>query len=250
MIVDLTAVQEFKSKGFLVVPDVVDYNTILSIRKELTSLINNPDEFPKGVVLNSEGATVANKDSKAAKMNDVRGAAFLVRFIPFFQKIAQEKKLLEYVRGILGPSIRVFRDQALFKPPGGQKKPIHQDQSYFRIDPPDDLITAWIAIDDATSVNGCMHYIPESHKYGLLPIKKDPHRPVHHIPNTDHLNLLPSVSCPVKAGSVIFHHGCTLHFSERNNSQDWRRAIIFHYTTKNAFSENRELNNQISLELD
>ena len=239
----------YESQGFLVVPNLISLRTIKAIRGNIDSLLENLDELPNGVILNLEGDTIADKKNSAAKNKDIRGAAFLVRFIPFFQNIAQDKSLLQHVRGILGPDIKVFRDQALFKPPGGQKKPIHQDQSYFRINPPDELVTAWIAVDDATLTNGCMHYIPESHRHGLFPVEEDPKRPVHHVPNINRIKLSPSIACPVTAGSVIFHHGCTLHFSETNHSPDWRRAIIFHYTTQRASSENSKLNEQISLEL-
>ena len=250
MVFDRRLIEDYKKQGFLVIPNLIDRETVENIREQVNSILDKPDERPEGVVLNLEGSTIADKSSSSASNKDIRGAAFLVRFIPFFQDIAKNPNLLQFVRAIIGPKIRVFRDQALFKPPGGQKKPVHQDQSYFRINPPDELITAWIAIDDATTSNGCMHYIPESHQHGLFPIEADPERPVHHIPKTNHINLPTSRACPVTAGSVIFHHGCTLHFSETNHSHDWRRAIIFHYTTKTAISENMELNNQISLELE
>ena len=144
----------------------------------------------------------------------------------------------------------MFRDQALFKPPGGQAKPPHQDQSYFRVEPIDDLITAWIALDNATLDNGCMCYVPGSHVHGIFPVAKDPDRPVHHIPDTGDLTLPEAVACPVPAGSVIFHHGCTLHHSDENRSDRWRKAIIFHYSTADALSTNEQLNEQISLEID
>lgn len=36
---------------------------------------------------------------------------------------------------------------------------------------PFQLITYWIALDEATLENDCMRFIPQSHKLGLLPHK-------------------------------------------------------------------------------
>ena len=138
----------------------------------------------------------------------------------------------------------------LLKPPGGQAKPPHQDQSYFRVQPSNDLVTAWIALDGATDTNGCMCYVPGSHAHGVFDIASDPDRPVHHLPDTKDLDLPDPVSCPVPAGSVIFHHGCTLHHSATNHTDTWRKALILHYATSDAYSEREKLNNEISLEID
>ena len=85
----------------------------------------------------------------------------------------------------------MFRDQVLLKPPGGQDKPPHQDQSYFRVVPEDSLVTAWIALDAATEENGCMRYVPGSHRYAVFDVAPDPQRPVHHIPMPSRRQLSP-----------------------------------------------------------
>ena len=210
----------------------------------------NPDHPPEGVTIGRESATAADKDSPEGKNDDIRSAAFLVRFLPYFQDIARSPKLLSLVRGLLGPRVKVFRDQALFKPPGGQAKPPHQDQSYFQVKPVDDLVTAWIALDNATLENGCMCYVPSSHRHGVFPVGKMPDRPTHHVPLIGDLELPDPVAVPVPAGSVIFHHGCTFHHSEENKTNTWRKAIIFHYSTSDAVSDRPELNEQVSLEID
>ena len=45
--------------------------------------------------------------------------------------------------------------------------PWHQDGHYWPIRPLA-AITVWIAIDDSTTENGCMRYVPGSHKSGVL----------------------------------------------------------------------------------
>lgn len=173
-----------------------------------------------------------------------------MRSMPFFQEVARQANLLSCARGLLDAGVQVFRDQALFKPPHGQAKPLHQDQSYFCVEPVNDLTTAWIALDDATLDNGCMCYVPGSHLHGVFPVDADPERPVHHIPHTGNTALRPAVACPVSAGSVIFHHGCTLHYSAENRSDTWRRALIFHYASAAARSRKESLNRERSLSID
>jgi 2-oxoglutarate-dependent dioxygenase len=127
---------------------------------------------------------------------------------------------------------------------------VHQDQSYFRVRPEDALVTAWIALDAATEENGCMAYVPGSHRHGIFEIVPDPERPVHHIPLTRDIRLRDEVLCPVPAGSIIFHHGCTLHRSAVNHTDTWRRALILHYSTADARSDHQRLNDEVSLEID
>ena len=239
----------YATHGYLKVEGIFAGEELAEIRRQVDALIADPEHLPEGVTIGREGNTAGDKNSAEAQNDAIRGAAFLVRFMPFFRDMARQSRLLACARGILGPRVKVFRDQALFKPPGGQAKPPHQDQSYFRVQPVDDLVTAWIALDDATLDNGCMCYVPGSHTHGVFPVGKDPDRPVHHVPNTGDLDLPQAVPCPVSAGSVIFHHGCTLHHSAENRSENWRNAPILHYATSEARSQDETLNDQGSLDI-
>lgn len=240
----------FDDNGYLVVEHVLTDEELTGVRQRTDEIIADPDSAPPGVSVGREGDTIADKSRTEAANRAVRGTAFLVRFDPIFRAFAQNPKILELVRGLIGPRIKVFRDQMLLKPPGGQAKPVHQDQSYFRVRPEGDLVTAWIALDPATEENGCMRYVPGSHKYGIFEVETDPEKPVHHIPVTGEIQFREAVRCPVPAGSIIFHHGCTLHSSEVNRTNTWRRAVILHYTTASARSDHASLNAEVSLEID
>lgn len=238
--------ERYDADGFLVVEGLFSPSELDGVRRRVQALVDDPASAPPGVTVGREGDT--RPETKGT--GPVRGAAFMVRFDPQFQAFARTPRLLAIARGLLGGRVKVFRDQMLLKPPGGQAKPPHQDQSYFLVEPADALATAWVALDEATLANGCMTYVPGSHRHGVFPVTPDPERPVHHVPDTAGLDLPSAVPCPVRAGAVIFHHGCTLHASGQNRTATWRRALILHYAGSDSRSARPELNEQVSLEID
>lgn len=248
---DTTAIKEFfDENGYVIVENVFSENEIAPIRARLEAIIADPSSAPEGVKVGRENDTLAEGASGEHTDNPVRGITGMVRFDPAFQEFARNPKILELTRALIGPRIRVFRDQALQKPPGGQAKPLHQDLSYFRVQRADELVTAWIALENATEENGCMIYASGSHKHGLFEITTDPERPAHHVPDTRGLDIGEEVLCPVPAGAVIFHHGYTLHRSDVNKTQSWRKSVQLHYAGVDALSDIEQLNKEISLEID
>jgi ectoine hydroxylase-related dioxygenase (phytanoyl-CoA dioxygenase family) len=137
-------------------------------------------------------------------------------------------------------------DQAFMKPPHfGSRKPYHQDNYYFQCSPADDTITCWLALDDADVANGCLHYITGSHKQGL-----SEHGTIPGDPNESNLSPSPEhikhcidlaeaenggrrgvVAAVVPKGGVVLHHSLTLHCSEANTSDRWRRGYATHWVT-------------------
>ena len=61
------------------------------------------------------------------------------------------------------PGLRIWTDQALVKEPYGNPTGYHLDVPFWSFSSPD-AITIWLALDDATLENGCLYYVPGSHK--------------------------------------------------------------------------------------
>lgn len=75
------------------------------------------------------------------------------------RRLAFTPALVASVESLIGPRISVMFSQIFFKPPeGGGPKPAHQDNYYFGPSDPDGVVTAWIALDDATLENGCLYF--------------------------------------------------------------------------------------------
>lgn len=140
--------------------------------------------------------------------------------------------------------VRFWHDQIFYKPPKkGGVVAWHQDYSYWTRTIPIAHITCWCALDDATIHNGCLNYIPGSHKWGLLPkpviagelegIKDfltDEQKEIFEHP----------FPAPVKAGEAIFHHPLTLHGSGENKSDQPRRAFVINAFADGVISDSDE----------
>src|SRR5436190_1770537 len=60
--------------------------------------------------------------------------------------------------------VRIWHDQVISKPPRENKHfACHQDFFFWPLDRPR-IITCWLALDRATTDNGCMHVVPGSHR--------------------------------------------------------------------------------------
>src|SRR5437588_4303458 len=69
-----------------------------------------------------------------------------------------------------GPA-RIGHDQHFCKPAKhGGVVAWHQDYSYWTRTTPMNHLTCWIGLDDSTRENGCLQYVPGSHRWPLLPI--------------------------------------------------------------------------------
>jgi len=131
-------------------------------------------------------------------------------------------------------TVRVWHDQIQYKPPRtGGPTDWHQDHPYWPILQPADLISAWVALDNATLENGCMRMVPRSHlwgphKGGTIGVKDDfiPDYDPALVPEGEKVEIVP---CEVGRGEVMFHHCLTWHGSAPNPSDRPRRAIAVHY---------------------
>lgn len=144
-----------------------------------------------------------------------------------FDRLVHKAETIDMVEALLGtPDILLYHDQALFKPAlHGDEVPWHQDNGYWKFDPPH-AISLWMALDDADEANGCMRFVPGSHKAG----EAGHQRAGQYIAQlkTDADESL-AVPVPLPAGSALFHHCQTLHNTQPNHSTRQRRAWVRHY---------------------
>ena len=148
---------------------------------------------------------------------------------------------------LLGQSFRLFHDQLFCKPAKhGGVVAWHQDFSYWTFTKPMHHLTCWIGLDDASKENGCLYFIPGSHKWGLLPITglAGDMNAVKKILNEEQLVVFEKmVANELPRGYASFHHPLTMHGSYENYSERPRRAVVInamdHRTLGNTAGYNR-----------
>lgn len=108
----------------------------------------------------------------------------------------------------------------------GEPLPWHQDEAYWEPSFEYRAVGCWMALDDAYVQNGCMSFIPGSHRSEILL-----HRHVNDDPNVHALVAEPNpedvaraVPVPVQTGGAVFHHSRALHSSGPNVTDRVRRA--------------------------
>jgi ectoine hydroxylase-related dioxygenase (phytanoyl-CoA dioxygenase family) len=130
----------------------------------------------------------------------------------------------------------VWHDQVQTKPArNGGPSYWHQDHPYWPVIQPADLVSAWVALEDATVENGCMSMVPGSHTWGpyhggTIGTDETTYGPAPEdkafVPEGTSIEPVP---VPVRAGSVVFHHCLTWHGAPPNRSERPRPAIAVHY---------------------
>jgi ectoine hydroxylase-related dioxygenase (phytanoyl-CoA dioxygenase family) len=124
--------------------------------------------------------------------------------------------------------IRIWHDQALIKKPWANPTSWHLDAPYWSFTDRRAL-SIWVALDDATLENGCLFFIPGSHKstrYEIAGIGKNMGDIFKAYPE---FRSAKSVAAPMKAGSCSFHNGLTIHGAHANMTSGFRRAMTCAY---------------------
>ncbi len=125
--------------------------------------------------------------------------------------------------------LRFWHDQLFYKPAKkGGVVAWHQDYSYWTRTKPLAHLTCWCGLDDSTLDNGCLQYVPGSHRWGLLDkpeLAGDMMGIMDYLTPQQQSQFHP-IPVETKAGEAIFHHPLALHGSGENKSNQPRRAFV------------------------
>ena len=194
--------------------------------------------FPCDVTSADEAAElVADLEAAEAEMGGDRGRLSLLRsypaqLLPSFARLIRHPRLIETASTIIGPDLLVWSAGFFIKEAGARSYVSwHQDLNYWGLDG-DDEVTAWFALTPATVENGCMRFVPGSHR------KKD----VPHVDSFAPDNLLTrgqeiavdvdeasAVNVLLRAGQASFHHGHMFHASGPNQTNSRRLGVAIRY---------------------
>ncbi len=223
-------VQTFQREGYLKVPHQVIEEEHLQRLVRSYDAVFNDHETGAGVrnISEAESTTEVAVETDDGKMWQ---AMAMWKRSEDFRHLLYHKPLLDIAESLIGGNIQIFQDQALYKPANnGGPIPWHQDNAYWRCQPAD-LVSIWIALDDADEENGCMNVIPGSHVSGVVEHSraKTGDGNTSAILMTSQVDDSKAVSIPLAAGHAMVHHCLMFHTTLPNNSNRDRRAMVIHY---------------------
>ena len=220
----------FSENGYLVLEDIVEQRDVQRYKSIYQDFIDGR--------ISVDGD---RRDLKGGNQDDGKEGITQImvpsRHLPELRNSTYYKRVSEIARQLLGPDMEIDFDMLINKPPySDSPTPWHQDCAYW-IDMPDKrAISFWMSLDEATIDNGCMWYVPKSH---LKPLRK-------HISTAKNGALQckcdekEAVHVELKPGSVVMHHGATLHYSRGNTTNTHRRAMIVNLRPKDMIIYERE----------
>jgi phytanoyl-CoA hydroxylase len=217
--------RQFSRLGFIVCAGVFGAERVASAKDALRELIARTE--PRFAHVDLENVVGAEQASGPGREGYIRKLWSFVDDDARLHAMANDPALLSIVERLVASPVVLHQDMAMLKPPRvGREKPWHQDMAYFRLDRPDGVIGAWIALDPATPENGCMHAVPGSHLLGPQPHYHDRDC---QLPD-DKIAVDQSIVIPLSPGGVMFFHSLLHHGTPPNYSGERRWALQFHYT--------------------
>ena len=89
-------------------------------------------------------------------------------------------------------------------------------------------LTCWIALDDATRENGCLQYVPGSHRWNLLPRTglAGTMDAIESLLTAEQRAAFSPVAIELTRGHASFHHPLMIHGSSANVSDRPRRGAV------------------------
>jgi len=210
-------INQYKENGFLIPNFTMPEKDLVEIENLHESLVNKHPKF--------------RNYCPAVLLHDER-----------FLKYCFNNEILNIIEQLIGKNFALWNSSFFAKPAfNGQATPWHQDGQYWPIRP---LATCsvWLAIDDATSENGCLKFIKGSHKNKK--IKK------HKINKSEKLTLNQellkseyieekSENLILKRGQISLHDVYMVHGSDENKSSNSRRAMTMRFMPTTSVFDHR-----------
>ena len=228
----------YHEHGYLAGVRVLDQTQVEALRAELTEWFQ---PHHPGQELWYEYHTNESADPQTVLFH----ALGAWRIKPGFHDILWNPAFTVPASQLLGGAVRFWHDQLFCKPSKhGGVVAWHQDFSYWTRTQPMQHLTCWTGLDDSTRENGCLQYVPGSHRWDLLPITglagdMDAIRGVLNPQQWE--DFQKPVAIELKAGECSFHHPLLVHGSYANFTDRPRRAVVLNTFKDGTRSDSDEV---------
>ncbi len=231
--------QAFERDGYVHLPGVLAPDELAAIEEVYDRFLRREIEVP-GKDFNDMTTGEHGTDPSGYAIVNV----MLPRvYYPDWQGNLFEQRATSIARQLCGDGMVIDFDQLLAKQPGREDAVFgwHQDQAYWIETADRRTATCWLAVDDSTVDNGCMQFLPGSHRH---PVRA--HHPLHGDRAESH-TLVTELGpddvmrpVPIARGDITVHSEGVLHGSGGNRTTDsWRRAYIVAFRSQGTVAEER-----------
>ena len=163
-----------------------------------------------------------------ARADEITFTTHLVLRSELLRRFTSSALFADVCADLVGPDVRLYWDQAVYKKPGTESPfPWHQDNGYAFVEP-QQYLTCWVALTDATEDNGCPWVVPGLHRRGTL---------AHEYSDIGFVCLrdpADSVAVPAPAGSIVVFSSLTPHSTGPNRTGAVRKAYIVQFAPAGA----------------
>jgi ectoine hydroxylase-related dioxygenase (phytanoyl-CoA dioxygenase family) len=166
------------------------------------------------------------------------------RISPGFHDLLWNPAFLVPASQLLGSAVRFWHDQLFCKPAyHGGVVAWHQDYSYWTRTQPMAHLTCWIGLDDSRADNGCLQYIPGSHRWELLPVTglAGDMNAIQTVLSDEQKRQFRPVAVELPRGYCSFHHPLMVHGSYENRTERQRRAAVINVFRDGVVSDTDEV---------
>jgi phytanoyl-CoA hydroxylase len=214
---DLTEKQQFDRDGFVVIRNFL-------ADRDFAELQQNLDRYIREVVpgLPASGAFYVD----AARSETLKQLQHM-GVDPFFAEYRNHPRWRELAESLLGETATADDPEWFNKPAGtNHPTPPHQDNYYFCLEPPQ-VVTIWLALDRADEQNGCLRYVPGSHRLGVRPHQTTKVLGFSQgISDYNDEDRSREVTVLLEPGDALAHHGNMIHRAEPNRTTDRQRRAF------------------------
>jgi ectoine hydroxylase-related dioxygenase (phytanoyl-CoA dioxygenase family) len=163
-----------------------------------------------------------------ARADEITFTTHLVTQASVLRALVASPVFTDLCADLIGPDVRLYWDQAVYKKPETEAPfPWHQDNGYAFVEP-QQYLTCWIALTDATEDNGCPWVLPGLHRRGTL---------AHRYSDLGFVCLSEpqdAVAVPARRGSIVVFSSLTPHATGANSTDAVRKAYIVQYAPSGA----------------
>ena len=211
----------YHREGYLALPAITTREEVERLREIYDRLFATRAGREEGNQFDLGGT---DEEGVTATLPQILGPS---QYAPELKDTLLRANALAIAKQLLGPEAAARGEHAILKPARyGAPTPWHQDEAYWDPALEYESFSVWVPLQEATRDNGCMQFVPGSHRWEVLPHHSIGHDPRVHGLEVDAADTSNAVACPLAPGGATVHHNRTLHYAGPNRSDTPRRAYI------------------------